>query len=55
MTQHGDGGLKLGIAVGAAVERGIVAAPLRHLPILVHMRGGPGGVGLERALGERQR
>ena len=55
MTQNGDGGGKLGMTVGAALKRGVIAPPLRHLPVLVHMRGRPGGLGLERATLKRQR
>src|SRR5689334_5542459 len=40
--QHACGGLHLGLAIGAALERELVAAPLRHVPVLVHMRGRPG-------------
>src|SRR5262245_38468122 len=32
----------LGLAIGAALERDLVAAPLRHVPVLVDVRGGPG-------------
>ncbi len=47
-SQHRDRRLELGMTIRAALERGLVAAPLRHLPVLVHMRGGPGGLGVKR-------
>ena len=54
-SKHRNRRVELGAAIGAAFERRIVAPPLRHLPVLVDMRGGPGGLGVERVVRERQR
>src|SRR5580698_11546150 len=55
ILQHRRGGLQLGMPIGAAFERKLVAAPLLHVPIFVDMRGRPGLVGRDASLRQRQR
>ena len=46
-VEHRHRGREVCLAEGAALDRDFVAAPLRHLPVLVHVSRGPGRFGIE--------
>ena len=53
--QHRHRRVEFGAASGAALDRLGIAAPLRHLPVFIDMRGIPCAIGINRAGMKRER